>query len=553
MPSPSISGRRQRTSRRTFLRGVGAAGLSLALPRYASQSALGANRLAEQFPDRPNLLIILTDQERAPMHWPADWAATNLPNRKRIDDHGLVFRRAFCNTAMCSPSRSTLFTGLFPSQHGVKHTLTSGGTLSPTEPTLPLTVQNMAHMLASAGYNVHYRGKWHMSKGADGGEPTTADVAAYGFQGWQPPEAGENTDPDGFGGGCANWDQHYADQAVSFLQNVDVDSGTPFALIVSFVNPHDVLAYPLTWNQPSSEDPSCFNYLNEAPDCFNQGIGLPGTFDERLLQNYKPTAQAQFLALAAGGLGPLAGPLDPERYVNFYAYLQKVVDQHIGAVLDALEARPGLVEKTLIIRASDHGEMGLSHGGMRQKSFNVYEETMRVPLVFSNPLLFPQTVYTDALASLVDLMPTLASLVDVPNRDSYTFAGQDLSPIINDAVANPDNPTATVQDSILFTFDDENVGAPNGQTVVTQPNHIRCIREARWKFAHYFDPSGQEPSQYELYDLANDPDELHNMADPANGDYYDPDKVAEMAGKLAAKAAAVGALPYQAFMPVINR
>src|SRR5690606_40824053 len=68
-----------------------------------------------------------------------------------------------------------------------------------------------------------------------------------------------------------------------------------------------------------------------------------------------------------------------------------------------------------------HGEMGLSHGGLRQKSFNVYEETINVPLVIANPVLFPQPVTTNALASLIDLMPTLATLADVPDRDDWTF------------------------------------------------------------------------------------------------------------------------------------
>ncbi len=86
------------------------------------------------------------------MYWPQGWADQNLPNRKRIADHGLTFDQAVCNTAMCSPSRSTFFTGLFPAQHGVTRTLTEGGTVSPTEPQLQVSEQNMAKLLASAGY-----------------------------------------------------------------------------------------------------------------------------------------------------------------------------------------------------------------------------------------------------------------------------------------------------------------------------------------------------------------------------------------------------------------
>jgi choline-sulfatase len=89
--------------------------------------------------NRPNIVLIITDQERYPQYWPPGWADANLPNRKRLADHGLTFTRAFCNAAMCSPSRATLFTGLYLTQHGVEHTLTTGGTLSPEEPTLQTT------------------------------------------------------------------------------------------------------------------------------------------------------------------------------------------------------------------------------------------------------------------------------------------------------------------------------------------------------------------------------------------------------------------------------
>ena len=77
-----------------------------------------------------------------------------------------------------------------------------------------------------------------------------------------------------------------------------------------------------------------------------------------------------------------------------------------GSVLDAIEATPQMLDDTVIVRMSDHGEMGMSHGGLRQKVFNAYEETLRVPLVISNPLLFPEPVRTDALASLIDVVPT---------------------------------------------------------------------------------------------------------------------------------------------------
>src|SRR5438876_865137 len=82
------------------------------------------------------------------------------------------------------------------------------------------------------------------------------------------------------------------------------------------------------------------------------------------------------------------------------------------------------------------------------------------------------------LALLIDLLPTLATLAHIPNRPQWTFLGRDLTPLLTD-------PTTSVQDALLFTFDDQNAGAKNGQTVVTQPNHIRCLREQEWKYALY--------------------------------------------------------------------
>jgi arylsulfatase A-like enzyme len=516
---------------------AGAAATLAGVPLPDAQGA-GASA-APASPPRPNILIILTDQERYPRHWPAGWADANLPNRKRIAERGLTFTRAFCNSCMCSPSRSTLFTGVYPAHHDVTGTLTYGGSASPNEPQLPRDIQNMARMLASAGYNVQYRGKWHLSKGSDGDKPTAADLAAYGFGGWVEPDAGENTDLEGFGGGVANHDSAYAQQAAAFLatQTPASTAARPFALIVSFVNPHDVLAYPRTVGDDAV-------YAAE-PAKYDQGIewtAIPSR-DEPLASNNKPTAQAQTLLMLAGGLGVLQPPPAPDRrnYVNFYAYLHKVVDAHIGTVLDALEGQ-NLWDSTVVIRTSDHGELGLAHGGLRQKMFNAYHEAINIPLTIANPVFFPAPQTTSALASLVDLMPTLATLAGVPNRDTWIFKGVDLTPLLH-------NPAAAVQDAVLFTFDDQNAGSPNPQKIVQQPNHIRAIFDGRWKYVRYFDPAGAEPQQYELYDLQTDPDELRNLAGQNTA------KQAEMAQKLAAIEAErlAPALLHGARLPLVRR
>ena len=74
-------------------------------------------------PQKPNILLILTDNEREVMHWPDGWAEANLPSRSRLLAHGLHFTRAHCNAIACSSSRATFMTGLYPAQHGVKNVI----------------------------------------------------------------------------------------------------------------------------------------------------------------------------------------------------------------------------------------------------------------------------------------------------------------------------------------------------------------------------------------------------------------------------------------------
>lgn len=395
--------------------------------------------------------------------------------------------------------------GRFVAQHQVSDTLTWGGLWSPTENTLDPTLPNLATMLRPAGYKVHYRGKWHLSKGATGESSLYgADVAIYGFEGWLPPDAGEDIKTINFGGGFANHDARYIEEAVAFLRHAE--ERQPFCLVLSLVNPHDVLSFPRTYQ---------YGYTDadlEGP------IELPATWDENLQANHKPTAQPQLLAAAAAGLGALATRKQKHQYINFYGNLIRTIDREMGPVIDCFYHPDGtptdLGRSTVIVRTADHGEMGMAHGDMRQKAFNAYEETIRIPLVFSNPLLFPKEQETNRLASLIDLMPTFADLLGVPPASG--LSGRSLAPILE----NPDHSTG-VQDDVVFTFDDTRAGNPNA-VPVKAANRIRCVREEKWKYARYFHQDGSYPAEWEMYDLEHDPDEVDNLGSPANPRYNDP-------------------------------
>ncbi len=337
----------------------------------------------------------------------------------------------------------------------------------------------------------------------------------YGFHGWNPPDMGDPIGMSDYGGGSTNNDGRFVDgtgtaagqpmdedeqfqqSAVHFLNNYDGDK--PFCLIVGLVNPHDVQAYPGRGVNNPVGPPSYEKGGYKLEDFENLPIGLPPTVDEDL--STKPTVHASFRRLVGIGAGNVNTRAKQTLYARFYAYLCSEVDKQVGKVLDALDAN-GLTEDTLIVRTSDHGELGMAHGNSREKFYNAYRETLSVPLIFSNPKMFPEPQATDAFAGLIDILPTLASIAGVPNRERFQFRGKDLTQVLNDA-------TEEVQDYHHFTYEDDQFG-------VTGANCIRALVEKDWKYAVYYDPFKGQPVEYEMYDLKNDPHESINLAHPDN-------------------------------------
>ncbi len=497
----------------------------------------------------PNLVLLITDQQRAPQHWPADpaWLDELMPGDAELRRTGMSFTRAFTATAMCSPSRASMLTGTYPPSHGVTLTMTEGdlwpdprnapatlgkairmglrgevprrrlarsvvrnalrrGPLSGSEPELPAGIDTLATLLRERGYHVAIKGKWHVSKpvGPDGwsAEDPARIERDYGFSEWEPPDTGGTTRAEDFGGASAGesgegWDEDYTRQMESWLARPDLPE--PFCLIFSLVNPHDVLGYPSSYREGG--------YGTDAVG--DLGVSLPPTIDEDLRE--KPAVQALSKLGMDNYLGALPSREAELDYVNFYAHLHAVVDEKIRRLLAALgpaEDPGSLRSRTVIVRTSDHGEMGLSHGGLRQKIFNAYEETIRVPLVVSSPSMFDAPHESDALVSLVDIVPTMLGLAgegEIPGH----LDGCDLGALLR-------GEREDVRDAVLFTYDDHQA-ATALQNGAGQPNRVRCVRDAGWKYAVYLDPAGRASPEYEMYDLIGDPDESHNLLDRSSG------------------------------------
>ena len=501
---------------------------------------MGLDKLAK----KPNILILLNDQQRFERDWPADWAVENLPAMNRLKRNGLTFRNFFTAAAACSPSRAAMLTGTYPAQTGVLHTLSmmgdgSNGDAPPgyEQQTLLPTQPNLARVLKSAGYKVVWKGKWHVSFPVNGTNYWTSDDITYmrdafGFHDWNPNDAGDSIDDYSTlgGGGLYDNDARFVtgvrlpgdrdspsgQSAVEFLRTVD-PADKPFCLVVSVVNPHDI------WVAPGFAEGS--GYVPGLGREF--GLPIPGNADEDLVT--KPSAEeyfrASYDALTEKEFGPdksMRLPANQSAYVNFYAYLQTLADRHVTAVLDALDER-GLTDSMLIVRLADHGEMGMAHG-LREKMYNAYEETIHVPLIVSNPLLFPEPRETEALASSVDLLPTLARIAGAYDSYRYVFRGVDLSPVLED-------PSTQVQELVHFTYDD-------GYLVGDIPPYIRAIRTTEWLYAVYFNTVGSR-FEYEMYDLEADPAEDSNLA---GLEAYEP-RLRELHAQLHRKMNSAGTAP----------
>jgi arylsulfatase A-like enzyme len=488
--------RRPGIRRRELLKAAAAAGPAAALGRLGGGAA--AAQAASGQLKGMNVVVFLTDQERAIQHFPPGWAAENLAGNNRLRRYGLLFRQAFTDACMCSPARSTWMTGFFPAQHGVKYTLEAESS-PPKNPQveLPLDLPNLATVMKTAGLNPVYKGKFHCVKAAAGGENwVPQDVGQYGWTRWNPPDAGANQNLDQAGGGMVNNDFRYmtsigdvssgTEGVLQFLSSSDAKQ-QPFFLVVSLVNPHDVLFYPGNYLSAGYSNTSLLG-----------DIQAPRTWQEDL--STKPHAQLQFKRMFQIGGGPIVKEKQVRAYLNFYGNLIKSSDNYLMQVLDALQAQ-NLIDNTLVIKTADHGDMGLSHG-LRQKNFNFYEESLRVPLVYSNPTLFPNPRITDAMVSHVDFLPTMASLFGA--TATAPWQGVDYSSVVLD-------PSSSVQDYIVFTFDDFQSGQQN-PPYPSPPNHVASLRENRWKLAEYFDPLRRQPSVFEMYDRATDPAEVKNLA-----------------------------------------
>ncbi len=515
--------------------------------------------------NRPNILLIMTDEERYPPPYEGEdlgaFRRTQLTARASLQDRGLSFHRHYAGSTACSASRATLFTGQYPSLHGV--TSTDGIAKTPHEVTWldPDQVPTMGDWFRSAGYDSHYRGKWHITHAdlptfAGQGGLMTVDMTGklipenieayrqadrlepFGFSGWIGREP-HGILPQDMG---LVRDGVYAEQVTTMFSELAAsrkDNG-PWLSVASFVNPHDILFQGMMWSQ--------MLHLQEPDDTVPDIAAAPSQADDFA---GRPPCHEDFTSVWPQMTYPQQADL---AYRRLYYYLHKVVDQAIGRILQGLDDS-GMADDTIVMFTSDHGDLIGAHGGMFQKWYNAYDESIRVPLVVAGPGVDTRAGGITLPTSHVDLVPTMLGLagadvekalaeVAKDHTEAQSLPGRDLSGLIrgsttDDAVASP---------LYFMTEDDFTRGSNNRNPMsgeafepVRYPSKVESVIASLptgsdgglelWKLNHYYerldewdaekglpmDPKAPPAAEslWELHNLTADPEERRNRVDDA--------------------------------------
>lgn len=379
---------------------------------------------------RPNVLFLFSDQHNAEAMGCAGHPIVRTPRLDQLAAEGVRFDRAYCQDAICVPSRTSLMTGLYPR--------TTGCLYNSNRPIDQEQYAPLQYVLRAAGYRTGCFGKRHLPNDyMSGGWDRTATVISpkqdpsdENYEEWIEQRgllAAHLRDKQGSmqaDMGCLISDvppddrleAYVARKSIEFIRECDKDDA-PFFCWAAFHGPHQPYTPPKRWAD-----------LYPVPS-----IPMPESWDQPV-DDLPPEMQAwRRRKTPPWNLAKAAEQPDLyRRYAACYYAQCTEIDHYMGAILDELDEL-GLRDDTIVIYASDHGDFVGRHGMIEKCALghNVYEETLRVPLIISWPDRFPTGVVRDDLVELVDVYPTLVDLLDL-NRsaDAPALAGRSLVPAL---------------------------------------------------------------------------------------------------------------------------
>ena len=431
---------------------------------------------------QPNIIVFMTDHQRGDTVLPGSPVIT--PNIDRFREQAITFSNAWCPSPHCCPSRATFFSGLYPSEHGIWNNVDVSNALSYR---LFDDVRLFSEDLADARYRLYFSGKWHVS--AERGpnsygfellrhkhaeyapHPNCPDVTEWDRYSRKKSDVGDEprTEARIVRPGYPAYTQYgikedpYKDSltvgaAVDKLAEIDTDS--PFFMFVGPLGPHDPYFVPQRFLDLYDHEDI------RLPDNFDDDLSDKPTLYRRTKERYSQLTREEHI----------------ESIRRFYAFCS-YEDELFGRLLDAVEAR-GIMDNTLILYTSDHGDYIGAHG-LWAKGLPCFKEAYNVCAVAGGGIVKNGGRTNTSRLSLADWAPTFLELAGAPAR---AMSGHSLTALLRDeAYTSPRTETYT---------------QTNGNEVY---GIQRAVWNNRWKYVfNAFDYD-------ELYDLENDPGEMHNL------------------------------------------
>ena len=468
--------------------------------------------------DRPNLVFIFSDQQRYDTMacYGNQWI--NTPHLNALASRSFVFRNAYVTQPVCTPSRASIITGLYP--HAAGPVL--NGIALPTE------TPAIAEMV-SPDYLCGYLGKWHLGNGAN---------AQHGFKKWVSIEDGYRGEfvrggplsslsdfhqhlvnhgfkPDRYAGEVKTFSTngrtalpaefqmapYLGDRAAEFIEE---NRNHPFVMYVSCVEPHSPYIGPLQEMYTPQDLPVGPTFLKKPEDA-SLLHRVKADYYLKYLEGGDPSEDPYMTTWAAVG-EDVTSELGWRTLRAHYFASISLVDTMVGKIMGALE-RSGLTENTIVVFTSDHGDLLGDHGMLEKRSF--YEESARVPLLMSIPGLNREGPEIEGSFSQIDLVPTLLDLLGETIPDH--LHGQSRLGVLEGRETLEDTDVIVEWNGVREGHFDRGMATAE----IDRMNHSmwRSIVSRRWKL------NLCAGDQSELFDLNTDPYEERNLFnDPAQKD-----------------------------------
>ena len=448
---------------------------------------------------KPNIILILTDQQRLSTMSCYKDTVCITPRLGELEKDSVRFNNAYTSCPLCSPARATIMTGLYPHSHGIT---TNTGEIGCVINELEDSHNLLSRQLQNAGYDLGYTGKWHLGTDNDfyyGKTNKKSLPKDVGFEGQNFP---------GHGSGGFKFTEY-----LNYLKSLDLErkiiSQNDFGpmLYGKYDMPEEgTIPFFLTENTISlvdrfsnSDTGNPFfiwhNFWGPHHPCFapQKYLDLYNDIKIKEWPNYKTNNMDRVPSRMR--IHPRQDKFrweDWERFIKHYYAYMTLIDAQIGRLIDHLKYK-NILDNTIIIFTSDHGDNLGSHGGLLDKGFNHYEEVQRIPLLIRLPEDIKKERTRDELVSLCDIYPTILEAAGITDIKVH---GESLFKLFNDEAVK-------WRDSAVVEFH----GMSN--TVLS----LRTIRYKNIKYGLNFF------CKDELYDLDKDPGETINQID--NADYKD--------------------------------